>query len=75
MKMILLVFLVTVFGGCADTEYYNVGANLSSWSKWLAPDAGGASGMTLFEGREWTEMGLAVVGIGVMILGFIRFRK
>jgi hypothetical protein len=73
--MILLPFLVAVFGGCADTVYYNVGAYLFSWSKWLAPDAGGASGMTLFEGREWTEMGLAVVGIGVMILGFVRFRK
>jgi hypothetical protein len=75
MKMILLVFLVALFGGCPDTECNNVGANLCSWSKWLAPGAGGASGMTLFEGREWTEMGLAVVGIGVMILGFIRFRK
>jgi hypothetical protein len=75
MKMIFLLFLVAVFGGSAATEYYNVGANLCSWSKWLAPDAGGASGITLFEGREWTEMGLAVVGIGVMILGFIRLRK
>ena len=60
MTMLLTVFLIAILG---------------SWSRWLALDAGRAAGMIFFEGREWTEMGLAVVGIGVMVVGFIRLRK
>ena len=74
MTMLLTVLLIAGFGGSAKTEYDNVGAILCSWSG-LALDAGRAAGRTFFEGREWTEMGLAVVGIGVMVVGFIRLRK